>query len=41
MKMRVWHEEAKNKILGIRLEEDSSAGTVMLDMLSKRYETFS
>ena len=41
MKVRVWHEETKNKILGIRLEENGSTGTVMLDTLSKRYETLS
>ena len=34
-------EETKNKILGIRLEENGSTGTVMLDTLSKKYETLS
>lgn len=39
LKVRVWHEEKKNKILGIRLEETASTAAVMLDTLSKRYET--
>jgi len=39
MAVRIWHEEKRNKILGIRLEENASTASMMMESLAKRYET--
>lgn len=38
MAVRIWHEQNRNKILGIRLEENASAAWMMMESLSKQYE---
>jgi hypothetical protein len=39
MTVRIWHEQKRNKILGIRFEGNASTASLMMESLSKRYET--